>query len=77
MDKKELLELYAKMYNTLMEMAWTLEDEDLSDDIKQDIIRVTDAIDNCIFKSDDFLEEDKDYFTLITDHIRDRIYFNI
>ena len=77
MDKKELLELYAKMYNTLMEMAWTLEDEDLSDDIKQDIIRVTDAIYNCIFKSDDFLEEDKDYFTLITDHIRDRIYFNI
>ena len=35
-----------------MEMAWTIEDEWLDDDIKQDIIRITDAIDDCVLDSD-------------------------
>ena len=60
-----------------MEMAWTIEDEDLNDDIKQDIIRITDAIDDCVFKSDEFSEEQKETYETITDNIADRIYFNI
>ena len=60
-----------------MEMAWTIEDEDLNDDIKQDIIRVTDAIDECVFKSKEFSKEDKDNYEKLTDNIADRVYFNI
>jgi hypothetical protein len=74
MDK---IELYAKMFNTLMEMAWTIEDEDLNDDIKQDIIRITDAIDDCVLKSDEFSEQEKKVYEMLTDNIADRIYFNI
>lgn len=60
-----------------MEMAWTIEDEDLNDDIKQDIIRITDAIDDCILKSDEFSEQQKKVYEMLTDNIADRIYFNI
>lgn len=74
MDK---IELYAKMFNTLMEMAWTIEDEWLNDDVKQDIIRITDAIDDCVLNSDEFSEEQKETYETITDNIADRIYFNI
>lgn len=74
MDK---IELYAKMFNTLMEMAWTIEDEDLNDDIKQDIIRITDAIDDCVLDSDEFSEQQKKVYEMLTDNIADRIYFNI
>ena len=74
MDK---IELYAKMFNTLMEMAWTIEDEDLNDDVKQDIIRITDAIDDCVLKSDEFSEQQKKVYEMITDNIADRIYFNL
>ena len=74
MDK---IELYAKMFNTLMEMAWTIEDEDLNDDIKQDIIRITDAIDDCVLDSDEFSEQQKKVYEMITDNIADRIYFNL
>ena len=76
-DKTYSLQLYTKMYNTLMEMAWTFEDWWLNDDIKQDIIRITDAIDICVLESDEFSEDDKKYFTEHTDMIQDRIYFNI
>lgn len=74
MDK---IELYAKMFNMLMEMAWTIEDEWLNDDIKQDIIRITDAIDDCVLDSDEFSEEQKKVYEVITDNIADRIYFNL
>lgn len=74
MDK---IELYAQMFNTLMEMAWTIEDEWLDDDIKQDIIRITDAIDDCVLNSDEFSEQQKKVYEMITDNIADRIYFNI
>lgn len=60
-----------------MEMAWTIEDEDLNDDIKQDIIRITDAIDDCVLDSDEFSEQQKKVYEMITDNIADRIYFNI
>ena len=71
------IELYAQMFNTLMEMAWTIEDEWLDDDIKQDIIRITDAIDDCVLDSDEFSEQQKKVYEMITDNIADRIYFNI
>lgn len=71
------IELYAQMFNTLMEMAWTIEDEWLDDDIKQDIIRITDAIDDCVLDSDEFSEAQKKVYEMITDNIADRIYFNI
>ena len=71
------IELYAQMFNTLMEMAWTIEDEDLNDDIKQDIIRITDAIDECVLNSDEFSEQQKKVYEMITDNIADRIYFNL
>jgi hypothetical protein len=76
-DKTYSLQLYTKMYNTLMEMAWTFEDWWLNDDIKQDIIRITDAIDTCVLESDESSEDEKKYFTEHTDMIQDRIYFNI
>lgn len=60
-----------------MEMAWTIEDEWLDDDIKQDIIRITDAIDDCVLDSDEFSEQQKKVYEMITDNIADRIYFNI
>lgn len=60
-----------------MEMAWTIEDEDLNDDVKQDIIRITDAIDDCVLNSDEFLEQQKKVYEMLTDDIADRIYFNI
>ena len=60
-----------------MEMAWTIEDEDLNDDIKQDIIRITDAIDDCVLKSDEFSGQQKKVYEMITDNIADRIYFNL
>lgn len=60
-----------------MEMAWTIEDEWLNDDIKQDIIRITDAIDDCVLDSDEFSEEQKKVYEVITDNIADRIYFNL
>lgn len=60
-----------------MEMAWTIEDEDLNDDVKQDIIRITDAIDDCVLNSDEFSEEQKKVYEMLTDNIADRIYFNI
>ncbi len=60
-----------------MEMAWTIEDEWLNDDVKQDIIRITDAIDDCVLKSDEFSEQEKKVYEVITDNIADRIYFNI
>ena len=60
-----------------MEMAWTIEDENLNDDIKQDIIRITDAIDDFVMKSDEFTKYDKNDFVMYTDQIQNRIYFNI
>ena len=60
-----------------MEMAWTIEDEDLNDDIKQDIIRITDAIDDCVLDSNEFSEQQKKVYEVITDNIADRIYFTI
>ena len=60
-----------------MEMAWTIEDENLNDDIKQDIIRITDAIDDCVMKSDEFTKYDKNDFVMYTDQIQNRIYFNL
>ena len=60
-----------------MEMAWTIEDEWLNDDIKQDIIRITDAIDDCVLNGDKFLERQKENYEELTDNIADRIYFNI
>lgn len=60
-----------------MEMAWTVEDEWLDDDVKQDIIRITDAIDDCVLDSDEFSEQQKKVYEVITDNIADRIYFNI
>jgi len=60
-----------------MEMAWTIEDEWLNDDIKQDIIRITDAIDDCVLNSDEFSEAQKKVYEMLTDNIADRIYFNI
>ena len=60
-----------------MEMAWTIEDEWLDDDVKQDIIRITDAIDDCVLNSDEFSEQQKKVYEMITDNIADRIYFNI
>ena len=71
------IEYYAKMFNTLMEMAWTIEDEWLNDDIKQDIIRITDAIDECVLNSDEFSEQQKKVYETITDNIADRVYFNL
>ena len=60
-----------------MEMAWTIEDEWLNDDVKQDIIRITDAIDDCVLKSDEFSEQQKKVYEMLTDNIADRIYFTI
>lgn len=60
-----------------MEMAWTIEDEWLNDDIKQDIIRITDAIDDCVLKSDEFTKQEKEEYEHFTDHIANRIYFNL
>lgn len=71
------IELYTRMFNTLMEMAWTIEDEDLNDDIKQDIIRITDAIDECVLNSDEFSEQEKEQYQKLTDNIADRVYFNL
>ena len=71
------IELYTRMFNTLMEMAWTIEDEDLNDDIKQDIIGITDAIDECVLNSDEFSEQEKEQYQKLTDNIADRVYFNL
>lgn len=60
-----------------MEMAWTIEDEWLNDDVKQDIIRITDAIDDCVLDSNEFSEEQKKVYEMLTDNIADRIYFNL
>lgn len=60
-----------------MEMAWTIQDEWLNDDIKQDIIRITDAIDDYVLNGDKFLERQKENYEELTDNIADRIYFNI
>lgn len=73
----DIIEVYAEMFNTLMEMAWTIEDERLNDDIKQDIIRLTDSIDNYVLDSKEFSEQQKEHYKNITDNIADRIYFNI
>ena len=73
----DIIEIYAEMFNTLMEMAWTIEDERLNDDIKQDIIRLTDSIDNYVLDSKEFSEQQKEHYKNVTGNLADRIYFNI
>lgn len=77
MDNQALIQLYAKAYNTLMEMAWTFQDENLPDDLLQSVIRLTDEIDNCVMESKQFSKAEKDEFVMFTDQIQNRIYFNL
>lgn len=77
MDNQALIQLYAKAYNTLMEMAWTFQDEDLPYDLLQSVIRLTDEIDKSVMESDKFSDSDKDEFVMFTDQIQNRIYFNL
>lgn len=73
---KEELELYAKAFNTLNEMWWTLDNEWLDENIIDTIRNATDIIDKYVMNSKRFKQEEKENFMELTDELKDRIYFN-
>ena len=77
MNGDEMLEFYARAYNTIQEICWTDENENLMFDECWKLWERLEHIDKFIYKSWPFTETQKEQFTERTDHIRDRIYFNL
>jgi len=77
MNGDEMLEFYARAYNTIQEICWTDENQNLMFDECQKLWERLDHIDKFIFKDWPFTKTQQEQFIERTDHIRDRIYFNI
>ena len=77
MNWDEMLEFYAKAYNTIQEICRTDENENLMFDECWKLWERLAHIDKFIYESWPFTETQKEQFTERTDHIRDRIYFNL
>lgn len=76
MNGDEMLEFYARAYNTIQEICWTDENENLMFDECQKLWEWLEHIDKFIYENWPFTKTQKEQFTERTDHIRDRIYFN-
>lgn len=75
MNGDEMLEFYAKAYNTIQEIVWTEINEGLETKCFWLLDRFLEDLDKHI--EDNFTKEQREQFIERTDHIRDRIYFNI
>lgn len=76
MSERDEIEFYAKAYNTIQEIVWTHNNEELNDWMDKLLWKWLKEIDEYVNKNDCYTEEDRDEFLKLTDHIRDRIYFN-
>lgn len=78
MNGDEMLEFYARAYNTIQEICWTDENENFVGDGWECSLlwERLNKIDKYVFETWPFTETQKEQFTERTDHIRDRIYFN-
>lgn len=76
MNYDEKIEFYAKLYNTIQEIVWTADNEGLFDDNVRLLDKFLENLNKTIMEWKQYTEDQKDRFIFLTDHIRDRIYFN-
>ena len=76
MTEKETIELYARIFNTIQEMARTLDNENLSNETILLLAKTLENIDELIHESENFTKEQKEQYNILTDNMHDRIYFN-
>lgn len=80
MERREKIEFYAKIYNTIQEMCRTARNNDIHLGVLENYLQ---NIDNHIWvwnikgTSELYTKEERDLFIKLTDNIQDRIYFNI
>lgn len=76
MEKDYILKLYAKAYNTIQEIAWTFDNEEISNECVKLMSDVLQRLNDEIMESDNWTQQEKDDFIFFTDHLPNRIYFN-